>query len=70
LEKEDPDVVGLTVASITTLNVFDYVEIDDHIWLEDVSSLRLDEEGKGGGLATILEDGLPRAMRERGSASC
>jgi hypothetical protein len=70
LEKEGPDVVGLTVASITTPNVFDYVEIDDHIWVEDVSSLRLDEEGKGGGLATILEDGLPRAMRERGSAPC
>lgn len=70
LEDEEPDVVGLTVASITTSNVFDYVEIGDHIWVEDVSSLRLDKEGKGGGIAAILEDGLPRTVRERGSTPC
>jgi hypothetical protein len=57
----------VTVASITTPNVFDFIEFNAHIWLEDTTTLVLDEEGKGGGLAGVMQDGLPRTMRSRDS---
>jgi hypothetical protein len=57
----------VTVASITTPNVFDFIEFNAHIWLEDTMTLVLDEEGKGGGLAGVMQDGLPRTVRSRDS---
>ncbi|PVG02225.1 hypothetical protein CPB86DRAFT_780646, partial [Serendipita vermifera] len=69
LDDDDTDIMDVTVASINVPNVFDYVEIYGHIWLEDVSSLVLDEAGKGGGIAGLIDDGLSRARRERGSAA-
>jgi hypothetical protein len=59
------DVVDVTIASITTPNVFDYVEFNGHIWVEDARHLVLDEAEKGGGLATIMNDGLPRSKQSR-----
>jgi hypothetical protein len=57
----------VTVASITTPNVFDFIEFNAHIWLEDTMTLVLDEDGKGGGLAGVMQDGLPRTVRSRDS---
>jgi hypothetical protein len=65
----DSDITDITVASITTPNVVDYIEINSHIWLEDAASLVLDETGKGGGIAGLINDGLSRARRERGSTA-
>ena len=50
-----------------TPNAFDYIEYGGHIWVEDAKSLVLDENGKGGGLAGILDDKLPRTARGRES---
>ena len=60
------------MASFTTLNLFDFIEFTDHIWLDDVATFSLDKEGKGGGLAGIMEDGLPRTKKGRNSdgATC
>ncbi|KIM28839.1 hypothetical protein M408DRAFT_134073 [Serendipita vermifera MAFF 305830] len=60
-----PDMIDITVASLTTPNLFDFLEYTDHLWIEDASNLVLDEQGKGGGLAGILNDGLPKFMRGR-----
>lgn len=67
LDDEDTEIVDVNVASITTPNVFDYIEYGGHIWLGDVKDLVLDEDKKGGGLAGILNDGLPRTVRGRQS---
>jgi len=64
-DDEEPDIVDVTIASITTPNVFDYVEFNGHIWVEDVRHLVLDETGKGGGLTTIMNDGLPLWKQNR-----
>lgn len=50
----------MTVASITTPCVYDYIEYDEHTWVEDVRHLILDNSGKGGGLATLMDDGVPK----------
>lgn len=60
-----PDMIDITVASLTIPNLFDFLEYTDHLWIEDASNLVLDEQGKGGGLAGILNDGLPKFMRGR-----
>lgn len=67
LDDEDPTIVDVTVGSITTPNVFDFIEFNGHIWVEDAASLVLDEGGKGGGLTGIINDGLPRTIRSRDS---
>jgi hypothetical protein len=67
LDDDDPDIVDVTVASITTPNVFDFIEFNGHIWLEDTKTLVLDEQGKGGGLAGVMNDGLQRTVRSRDS---
>jgi len=56
----------VTIASITTPNVFDHVEFNGHIWVEDARHLVLDEAEKGGGLTTVMNDGLPRSKESRG----
>lgn len=64
-DEEELDIVDVTIASITTPNLFDYVEFNGHIWVEDARHLVLNEVGKGGGLATIMTDGLPRSKQSR-----
>ncbi|CAG7846667.1 SubName: Full=Uncharacterized protein {ECO:0000313/EMBL:CCA77797.1} [Serendipita indica DSM 11827] len=55
--EDDEKSIDVTLASITTPNLFDYIEMIGHIWLEDAKDLVLDEAGKGGGLAGIMTDG-------------
>lgn len=64
---EEPETIAVNVASFTTPNLFDFVEFTDHIWLDDAAGLVLDEQGKGGGLAGIMNDGLPRTKKNRDS---
>ncbi|KAG9054956.1 hypothetical protein FS842_003697 [Serendipita sp. 407] len=59
--------MDLTLATITTPRLFDYFELVGHIWVEDAADIILDEDGKGGGLATILNDGLPRTKQDSAS---
>ncbi|PVG02226.1 hypothetical protein CPB86DRAFT_823068 [Serendipita vermifera] len=63
----DPDSIDITIATITVPNVFDYIEYKNHTWVEDASSLILDEAGRGGGLAPLLNDGLPKTKRNGSS---
>lgn len=62
-----PEEVDVTIGSIVTPNLSDFLEFTDHLWVEDVITLVLDEAGKGGGLAGVLNDGLPKFMRDRSS---
>ena len=64
---EEPDILAVNVGSITTPHVFDFIEFTDHAWLDDAATLVLDEEGRGGGLAGIMDDGLPRTKKGRNS---
>ncbi|KAG8804943.1 hypothetical protein FRC17_005814 [Serendipita sp. 399] len=59
-EDGDKDGLDVTLATVTTPNLFNYFEPANHIWLEDVADIVLDEHGKGGGFATVCNDGLPR----------
>lgn len=65
-DEEEDDITDVIVASITTPNIYDYIEYNAHIWVEDARRLVLDEAGRGGGLATIMDDGLPRWKQSRG----
>ncbi|KIM26078.1 hypothetical protein M408DRAFT_330843 [Serendipita vermifera MAFF 305830] len=67
LDDDEPEIIDVTVASIKTPNVFDFIEFNGHIWVEDAASLVLDEAGKGGGLTGVLVDGLPRSVQSRGT---
>jgi len=66
-DEDEPGVVALLIATIATPNAFDFVELTEHIWLEDTASLVLDQGGKGGGLAGVMNDGLPRQAKGRSS---
>ncbi|KAG8834437.1 hypothetical protein FRC18_002027 [Serendipita sp. 400] len=66
-DDDDTNGMDLTLATITTPRLFDYFELVGHIWVEDASDIILDEDGKGGGLATILNDGLPRTKQDSAS---
>ncbi|KAG8817861.1 hypothetical protein FRC19_011037 [Serendipita sp. 401] len=66
---EDRDINGvdITLATITTPRLFDYFELVNHVWVEDAADIVLDKDGKGGGLATIFNDDLPRMKRDSAS---
>ena len=49
VEDDDKESIDVTLGSITTPNLFDYVEMIGHVWVEDAKELVLDEAGKGGG---------------------
>lgn len=57
----------ITLGSFTTPNLFDYIELNAHIWVEDAAQLVLDEGGKGGGISGIMNDGFPRYIQGRDS---
>ena len=69
VEDDDKESIDVTLGSITTPNLFDYVEMIGHVWVEDAKELVLDEAGKGGGLAGIMTDGGYRTKQGSKSGS-
>ena len=59
--------MDVTLASVSSKNLSDYFQITAHIWLGDAERQTLRHEGEGLGLAAIIDDGLPRWKRGRGS---
>ncbi|KAG8802809.1 hypothetical protein FRC16_008625 [Serendipita sp. 398] len=63
-EDDDTNGMDISFATITTPDISDYIEPVAHIWVEDAADIILDEHGKGGGLASICNDGLPRRKQD------
>jgi hypothetical protein len=66
-DTDEPKFIDITLASVSVKNISDYFQITAHIWLEDVGKQTLRSKGEGLGLAAVMDDGLPRYHRARGS---
>lgn len=66
-DTHEPGFIDIALASVSVKNISDYFQITAHIWLEDVGEQSLRSKGEGLGLAAIMDDGLPRCHRGRGS---
>jgi len=66
-DADEPEFVDITLASVSIENLSEYFQITAHIWLGDAEGQTLRSRGEGFGLAAIIDDGLPRWKRGRGS---
>ena len=63
----EPEFIDITLASVSVKNLSEHFQITAHIWLEDAEEQTLRYRGEGLGLAAIINDGLPRWKRGKGS---
>ena len=66
-DANSPELIDITLTSVSVKNLSNYFQITAHIWLEDSKDQTLRFKGEGLGLAAVINDGLPRWKRGRGS---
>ena len=66
-DTNEPECVDITLASGFAKNLSEYIQVTAHIWMGDAEEQTLRFKGEGLGLVAIINDGLPRWKRGRGS---
>jgi len=66
-DADESGFIDITLGSVFAKNLSEYIQVTAHIWLGDAEEQTLRSKGEGLGLAAIINDGLPRWKRGRGS---